>query len=123
MLIVDDNKDAARSLAMLLEMGGHEVRRCYDGQSALAEADDVSPGGGAARHRPARHGRARSGAAAARRPDLSPQPLAGGPDRLRSGRRLRRSREAGFDHHLVKPADPQTLMALLDILPAVASRR
>ncbi|MEA3128218.1 MAG: hypothetical protein QOF46_13, partial [Paraburkholderia sp.] len=38
-LLVDDNRDSADSLAMLLELKGHEVRIAYDGPQAL----DVAP--------------------------------------------------------------------------------
>ena len=34
-LVVDDNADAAESLALLLRLKGHEVRRRYDGATAL----------------------------------------------------------------------------------------
>ncbi len=37
-LIVDDNKDAADSMAIMLRFAGHEVRTAYDGQKALALA-------------------------------------------------------------------------------------
>ena len=37
-LLVDDNRDAADSMAMLLRLAGHEVRTAYDGQTALALA-------------------------------------------------------------------------------------
>ena len=44
-LLVDDNRDATDSMAMLLRLGGHDVRTAYDGQTALAlariEAPDV----------------------------------------------------------------------------------
>ena len=42
-LIVDDNADAARSLAMLLELSGHQTRLCFDGQSGLAEVEVFRP--------------------------------------------------------------------------------
>ena len=42
-LVVDDNHDAADRLAMLLRLGGHEVRAAYDGAAALCEAGDWSP--------------------------------------------------------------------------------
>ncbi len=42
-LIVDDNTDAARSLAMLMEIGGHEVRLGYDGPMGLTEAEKFLP--------------------------------------------------------------------------------
>ena len=37
-LVVDDNRDAADSMAILLRFAGHEVRTAYDGQTALALA-------------------------------------------------------------------------------------
>ena len=42
-LIVDDKADAARSLGMLMEMGGHEARLCFDGQEGLVEAEKFLP--------------------------------------------------------------------------------
>ncbi|MGF6998507.1 hybrid sensor histidine kinase/response regulator [Paraburkholderia sp. GAS32] len=42
-LLVDDNRDSADSLAMLLELKGHEVRIAYDGQQALAVAPRLAP--------------------------------------------------------------------------------
>jgi CheY-like chemotaxis protein len=40
---VDDNVDAAESLAMLLRLGGHEVRVAYDGPTALQLAEEEPP--------------------------------------------------------------------------------
>ncbi|MEW4568471.1 hybrid sensor histidine kinase/response regulator [Tautonia sp. JC769] len=42
-LVVDDERDAARLLALLLEQDGHEVRVAFDGASALAEAETMRP--------------------------------------------------------------------------------
>jgi len=42
-LIVDDNRDATDSMAMLVGMWGHEVRRAYDGEAALAMASACRP--------------------------------------------------------------------------------
>ncbi|MGE8488353.1 MAG: ATP-binding protein, partial [Paraburkholderia nemoris] len=42
-LLVDDNRDSADSLAMLLELKGHEVRIAYDGPQALAVAPRLAP--------------------------------------------------------------------------------
>jgi CheY-like chemotaxis protein len=36
-LVVDDNRDSADSLAMVLDMGGHEVKVAYDGEAAVSE--------------------------------------------------------------------------------------
>ncbi|HET9225395.1 MAG TPA: ATP-binding protein, partial [Thermoanaerobaculia bacterium] len=42
-LVVDDNRDAAETLTMLLEMAGHEVRTAYDGLEALDAAAEHRP--------------------------------------------------------------------------------
>ena len=42
-LIVDDNKDAADSLAALLEMDGHLVKAVYSGEAGIEEADLIRP--------------------------------------------------------------------------------
>lgn len=42
-LVVDDEQDAARLLALLLEQDGHEVSVAFDGQSALDLAEDSRP--------------------------------------------------------------------------------
>jgi PAS domain S-box-containing protein len=42
-LVVDDNKDAAKSLGLLLQLGGHEVEVAYDGPSALERAPVFRP--------------------------------------------------------------------------------
>jgi CheY-like chemotaxis protein len=111
-LIVDDNADAARSLAMLLEMGGHDVRLCYDGDSAVTEAETFHPDvvfldiglPGRDGLEVARDLRMRA---------LSPQPVLVALTGYGQAEDVRRSREAGFDHHLVKPADPEAVKALL----------
>lgn len=42
-LVVDDNKDAATTLGILLESAGYEVHTCFDGKSALQEAARFAP--------------------------------------------------------------------------------
>jgi DNA-binding response OmpR family regulator len=42
-LVVDDNRDAADTLALLLRLWGHEVRVAYDGASGLAAALEFRP--------------------------------------------------------------------------------
>jgi len=42
-LVVDDNRDAAESLGFLLEHSGHAVRLAHDGQEALLAAQDFQP--------------------------------------------------------------------------------
>jgi two-component system, chemotaxis family, CheB/CheR fusion protein len=111
-LVVDDNRDAADSLALALQIKGHQVRTAHDGVAAIDAVAEFRPdvvlldigmprlnGHDVARHLRHRHG--------TERPVLIA--LTGwGQDEDR-----RRSHEAGFDHHLVKPADPAVLEALL----------
>ena len=42
-LVVDDNEDAAESLAALLRLFGHEVDVAFDGEQALTLAPEVKP--------------------------------------------------------------------------------
>jgi signal transduction histidine kinase len=42
-LVADDNRDAARSLALQLQLAGHDVRTAFDGAEALALADAFEP--------------------------------------------------------------------------------
>jgi PAS domain S-box-containing protein len=42
-LVVDDNRDSADALAMVLELMGHEVRVAYDGEQALTSAERIRP--------------------------------------------------------------------------------
>jgi CheY-like chemotaxis protein len=118
-LIADDNRDGAASLALLLTLTGNEAHTAHDGQEAVEKA-------------------------AALRPDVIlldiGMPKLNGYDACRRireqpwGRAVvlvavtgwgqdedkRRSREAGFDHHLVKPVDADALQELLAGLAAPA---
>jgi CheY-like chemotaxis protein len=119
-LVVDDNVDAARTLAELLALDGHEVHVEHDGPSAVEAArrlhPDVAlldiglPGF--------------SGLEVARRLRAEPA-LAGLFLVALSGwvqaADLQRSREAGFDHHLAKPVRVATLEGLLASAPGLAS--
>jgi PAS domain S-box-containing protein len=111
-LVVDDNEDSAASLGIMLEMMGHEVRTAHDGLAGIE-------------------------AGAALRPDLIlldiGMPRLNGYDACRRMREQpwgknafivaltgwgqdedkRRSQEAGFDNHLVKPIEPAALEKLL----------
>ena len=117
-LVVDDNLDAAESLAMLLTFAGHETRQAHDGAEAVKAAEQF-------------------------RPDVVlldiGLPVMNGYDacrRLRQepwGRSMllvaltgwgqeedrEQSRDAGFDAHLVKPVD---LEGLLDVIARSNSR-
>jgi PAS domain S-box-containing protein len=107
-LVADDNRDTADTLAMMLRLAGHEVHAVHDGQQAVE-------------------------AAAWFRPDVAlldiGMPKLNGFDAARSIREQpwgkdmvlvaitgwgqeedkRRATEAGFDHHLTKPVDPAAL--------------
>jgi signal transduction histidine kinase len=115
-LVADDNSDALESLATLLELSGHEVFSAANGALALESAE---------RHLP------EVALLDIGMPKLDGYEVA---RRIRAqpwGRRItlvaltgwgqesdrRRSGEAGFDSHLVKPLDLDKLTALLERLP------
>jgi CheY-like chemotaxis protein len=117
-LIVDDNEDAANSLALLLKLGGHETASVYSASDALVHAaafkpdvvllDIGLPG--------------MDGYEVAQRmrelPGLRDIRLVAVTGYGRSDDRLR-AREAGFDDHLTKPVE----FGLLDrTLAAVRAR-
>jgi PAS domain S-box-containing protein len=110
-LLADDNRDAAESLAILLRLEGHEVELAHDGEAALQ-------------------------CFAQRRPDVAlldiGMPKANGYEVARQIRATAgaevmliavtgwaqdsdkaQSKAAGFDHHLTKPIEPETLIGLL----------
>jgi signal transduction histidine kinase/CheY-like chemotaxis protein len=112
-LLVDDNVDGAESLALLLRLAGHEVRVAHDGPSALEAAAafrpqaaflDIALPTGMDGYTLARHLRELPGMADAM---LVAMTGYGQPEDLA------RTRAAGMDHHLVKPADPLILQRLL----------
>jgi len=111
-LIVDDNRDGADSLAEMLALLGNDTCAAYDGQQGVDRAEEY-------------------------RPDVIVfdigMPKLNGYEACRVirnrpwGKKVvliavtgwgqekdrKRTREAGFDHHLVKPVDPQDLMKIL----------
>jgi PAS domain S-box-containing protein len=111
-LVVDDNENAAQMLGMLLKALGNEVRTVFDGYSAITQAGEF-------------------------RPDVVlldiGMPSLNGYDTARLIRRepwgkqmilaaltgwgqeddKRRTREAGFDHHFVKPVEPAVLQKFI----------
>jgi PAS domain S-box-containing protein len=111
-LVADDNKDAADSLAMVLELSGHDVRVAHGGRAALALAQTF-------------------------RPDVAlldiGMPELNGYEVAKELRRepwatgillialtgwgqdddRQRAKDAGFNHHLTKPLDLDTLETLL----------
>jgi len=111
-LVVDDNKDAATTLGMLLKMLGHEISTANDGPAALEALES---------HRPTLvlldlGMPGMCGFEVAKRMRALPQfaqialvALTG----WGQAEDRRRTREAGFDDHLIKPADLAALTALL----------
>jgi CheY-like chemotaxis protein len=111
-LIVDDYRDAADTLALLLRLGGHEARTAGDGPTALDVAREFHPDvvfldlglpgmDGCEVAKRLRH------EASLKRPLLVA--LTGHTD----GDSIRRVSDGGFDHHLLKPADPSVIDALI----------
>ena len=111
-LVVEDNKDAADSLRILLEVYGYQVAVAYTGPDGVRAAVEHRPEvvicdiglPGMDGYRVARALRENPATAAARLIALTGY----GQDEDR-----RRAREAGFDEHLTKPADPAVLGSLL----------
>ncbi len=119
-LLVDDNRDSADSLAMLLELKGHEVRIAYDGPQALAVAPRLAP------HlalidlaMPKMDGYATLEALRAM-PALADTVFAAMTGFGHASDR-ERTRSAGFDAHLVKPVELSFFDAMLE--QAEARRR
>ncbi len=111
-LIVDDNRDAAEMLATLLRLHGHEVLTAGDGPEALALLDTFDAGAAVLDiGLPVMDGFELARRIREKRPDPTPVLIAvtgyGQPDDRQ------RSLDAGFTHHLVKPADHDVLLRLL----------
>jgi signal transduction histidine kinase len=121
-LVGDDNRDAASSLAMLLKVMGNDIRVAYDGEEALTAANEFRP------HvvlcdigLPKKNGYevARTLRESPGNKNMVLIAVTGwGQDEDK-----RRSQEAGFDRHMVKPVDPQVLMKLLAGLDVVKLRQ
>ncbi|MEX2317393.1 MAG: response regulator [Pirellulales bacterium] len=111
-LVVDDNKDAANSLAMLLRQGGYDVQVAFSGAAALAMATEFLPD---------------AVLLDLGMPELDGYEVARLMRKKRTLKNVRlvaltgygrdddrqRSQEAGFDAHLVKPVEIQKLRELL----------
>lgn len=111
-LVVEDNDDVARSLAMLLELWGHDAEIVDRAEAALKAVQTHRPAvvlmdiglPGMDGYEVAKMLRRQEGC-----DKLMLVAMTGyGEDEDR-----RRAREAGFDHHLVKPLDPDVLQELL----------
>jgi PAS domain S-box-containing protein len=111
-LIVDDNADTARGLARLLKLLGHEVATAHDGPSAIDAAESFQPSvvlldiglPGMSGYEVASRLRAE---------DFGRNLLIVAVSGYGQDEDRRRSREAGFDYHLVKPIDHDALLTLL----------
>ena len=116
-LVADDNRDAAESLATLLELEGHHVTLAYDGADALQAYDRVRPqiclldiG------MPLRTGNEVASEIRSREDGRGPTLVAitgWGQDADRS-----LALASGFDHHMTKPVDPAQLLRLIGELRA-----
>jgi CheY-like chemotaxis protein len=116
-LVVDDNKDSAVTLAMILKIMGHDARSAHDGFEAIEIAESFRP--------------------EVMFLDIG-MPKMNGYETCRRIRQqpwgssiviialtgwgqaedYRRSKDAGFNHHLVKPVKPPVLRQVLAELPA-----
>jgi signal transduction histidine kinase/DNA-binding response OmpR family regulator len=112
-LVVDDSVDTARAMARLLGTAGYEVIATHDGLEAIAAARDQRPDvllldiglPGLDGYEIARQVRREEALAGATLIAISG---------YSQDKDRRRSREAGFDHHLAKPVDYELLFSLLD---------
>jgi two-component system, OmpR family, response regulator len=117
-LVVDDNRDAADSLVVLLGLLGYEARGTYGGPEALRLAGEFRPDclfldirmPGMDGYEVARRVREQPGLERARLVALSAFSDEG---------HRRRAALAGFDHQLTKPADPGELRRLLTMMQEV----
>jgi two-component system CheB/CheR fusion protein len=114
-LVVDDNVDAANMIAMVLQHFGHQTETVYSAQSALEMAVEYRPDfvvldiglPGMDGYEVARRLR--------QIPELKDTRLIAATGYGQDADR-RRSEEAGFDHHMVKPIDPEKLQKVLELL-------
>lgn len=111
-LVADDNKDAADALAMILEIGGHEVRVAHNGRVALSLAQTFRPD---------------VALLDIGMPDISGYEVARALRHEQWGKEIylvaltgwgqqgarQQSLDAGFDRHMTKPIDPDALETFL----------
>jgi PAS domain S-box-containing protein len=111
-LVVDDNRDGADSLATMLRLMGHDTRTAYDGQEGVEAAGTFHPEVvlldiGLPRldgYQACRRIREQAGGR---------QVVLVAITGWGQGEDKRRAAEAGFNHHLTKPVDPADLEKLL----------
>ena len=111
-LVVDDNVDTARGMARLLKLLGHEVATAHDGPEAIEVAREFRPefilldiG------LPGMSGY--EVASQLRQEECCEDAVIVAVSGYGQDEDRRRSKEAGFDHHLVKPLDHDALLSLL----------
>jgi CheY-like chemotaxis protein len=117
-LVVDDIEAVAEMLVMLLKMWGHDVRAVHDGPTAVVAARTYRPDvifldiglPGMNGYDVARE---------LRQEVQGKKPLIAALTGYGQEEDRRRSREAGFDHHMVKPIDPIALEAFLAAVDSV----
>jgi signal transduction histidine kinase/CheY-like chemotaxis protein len=116
LLVVDDNQDAGNTLGMLLRLQGHEVRVVYSGETALDAVESFAPDvifldigmPGMDGYEVARRLRKQP---SNKRVILAALTGWGQPEDRR------RTLELGFDHHLVKPPEPEAVQRIIAALP------
>ncbi len=111
-LVVDDNEDTAKGMARLLKLIGHEVAMAHSGHEALEVAREFGPefvlldigllemDGYEVASR-------------LRQEECSRHAVIVAVSGYGQDEDRRRSKEAGFDHHLIKPLDHDALLVLL----------
>lgn len=108
-LLVDDNEDAATTLAVLLDQAGYQVETAFDGMSAIEIARQFDPDicildinmPGMSGYELARRIRAMA---------TEHQPLLATMTAYKDDRHLDRASDAGFDLHFTKPAELDDLV-------------
>ena len=111
-LVADDNKDAADSLASMLRLAGHEVAIAYDGRDAVSLAASFRPEVALLDiGMPRMNGYDTAVALRGQQPSAPAVLFALTGWGQRDDKR--RSRAAGFDHHFVKPLDPAEFERIL----------
>lgn len=112
-LVVDDNKDSAQTLGMMLKIMGNDVRTAHDGLEAIEQAADYRP------HvilldlgMPKLNGY--DVCRRIREQDWGSDMMIIALTGWGQAEDRQRTKEAGFDHHLVKPVDVAKLNELLE---------
>lgn len=114
---MDDSRDSAESMALLLELEGHETFTAHDGPAAVARAAELAPDillldiglPGLSGYEVCRQVRAQPGGAAMVIVALSGWGQAAD---------KQKARDAGFDDHLTKPVEHEALTRTLAVISA-----